>query len=49
VTRLAQLAERANGLLEALERSPNDQALARRTRVELSGIADQAEMLGESV
>jgi len=49
VTRLAQLAERASGLLEALERSPNDQALARRTRVELSGIADQAEMLGESV
>jgi hypothetical protein len=49
VTRLAQLAERASGLLEALEHAPNDEALARRTRLELSGIADQAEMLGESV
>src|SRR4051794_22833366 len=47
--RLGQLAERASGLLEALERAPNDQALARRTRVELSAIVDQAEMLAESV
>jgi PBP1b-binding outer membrane lipoprotein LpoB len=48
VTRLAQLADRASGLLETLEHAPNDQALARRTRAALSDIADQAEMLGES-